>query len=82
MREATERAGLSWPRPKPSTECECLIPRTVQDLGERYCLICKQKQPLDNFHKQDDGQGGRRPYCKPCYAQYERDRRAMKKQLG
>lgn len=76
MRTALIEQGIAPDRPKPSKAWACLTVRTVQDIGEKVCLSCEKRKPLDAFYRNPHGRGGRRSYCKPCYREYERERRA------
>lgn len=33
----------------------------------KVCARCREAKPLDGFHRQSKGPGGRHSYCKPCY---------------
>lgn len=75
MRAALIAAGLAPDRPTPSRVWSCLKVRTTIDIGSKICFSCGERKPLDAYHREAKGKGGRRSYCKPCYLAYQRERR-------
>lgn len=40
----------------------------------KTCSKCKKEQTLDQFRKNSKAKDGKHPWCKACFAEYERDR--------